>query len=596
MVIQDLAYQARLEWSNSLIDWRRTAFCYDTEQEAGNWQLITYFGATSSPNNINQNASGGGFGVGIFRVASPADTYLFALTPYIGSGGSGGEITPSAFFNGAVTNAIPGDLANFNGFNITETNPRMRVMIVRNERVISFYVNRLLRAEFTLTPAQNSRVTGSRYGFFGDGGNAKRVYLYGLSVGNPALSLLDRNCLPLEGATPAQATAITANTAKRSYPSADQTKLGGVATGATVGATFTQAVAITNNTAKRTYPSADQTKLAGIETAATADQTPAEIVTSLQTLTGANRLDASAVQNLPQPSDGGLSSVATGTSLTGLGTNANPLNVTNPFTDADETKLDGIATGATVGATAAQVDNYIHGFSYSPLNTGSLTIQPGACRDSTNTRDIVLSTAINKSMLSLFTAGNNNGGRIGSSAANTSTWWKIYAIVTAQGVADVAYTPVGTTLVLPTGFVASRRIGFIRVSVNSQSFHFLHTLFFAYPVNGGGLRYEWDNYELDANLVASTVTSLQVVGVPVGYELDAILATTGSSSLFLRLESPLTGNTTISANSGNFTSNDNTAGIIVRTNTSAQIYIGANVTSSSTYRILTKGFIDRRQD
>ena len=207
-----LAYQARLEWSNSLIDWRRTAFCYDTEQEAGNWQLITYFGATTSPNNINQNASGGGFGVGIFRVASPADTYLFALTPYIGSGGSGGEITPSAFFNGAVTNAIPGDLANFNGFNITETNPRMRVMIVRNERVISFYVNRLLRAEFTLTPAQNSRATGSRYGFFGDGGNAKRVYLYGLSVGNPALSLLDRNCLPLEGATPAQATAITANT------------------------------------------------------------------------------------------------------------------------------------------------------------------------------------------------------------------------------------------------------------------------------------------------------------------------------------------------------------------------------------------------
>ena len=479
-----LAYQARLEWSNSLIDWRRTAFCYDTEQEAGNWQLITYFGTTSSPNNINQNASGGGFGVGIFRVTNPADTYLFALTPYIGSGGSGGEIVPTAFFNGAVTNAIPGDLVNFNGFNITETNPRMRVMIVRNERVISFYVNRLLRAEFTLTPAQNTRATGSRYGFFGDGGNAKRVYLYGLSVGNPALSLLDRNCLPLEGATPAQATAITANTAKRTYPS------------------------------------------------------------------------------------------------------------------ADETKVAGIATGATVGATAAQVDNYIHGFSYGTPNTSNLTIQPGACRDSTNTRDIVLSTAIVKNIGTTFTAGNNQGGRIGSSPASTVAWWKIYAIVNAQGVADVAYTPVGTTLVLPTGFVASRRIGFFRVSVNSQSSHSLHAQFFAHPVNGGGLRYEWDNYELDATLSASTETSLQVVGVPVGYELDAILAIANTASgLYIRLESPLTGNTTIAASSGNFTSNGNTAGIIVRTNTSAQIYVDTNFTNvSELYRISTKGFIDRRQD
>ena len=473
-----LAYQARLEWSNPLIDWKRTAFCYDTEQEAGNWQLITYFGATTSPNNINQNASGGGFGVGIFRVTNPADTYLFALTPYIGSGGSGGEITPSAFFNGAVTNAIPGDLANFNGFNITETNPRMGVMIVRNERVISFYVNRLLRAEFTLTPAQNSRATGSRYGFFGDGGNAKRVYLYGLSVGNPALSLLDRNCLPLEGA-------IVANTAKRTYPS------------------------------------------------------------------------------------------------------------------ADETKVAGIATGATVGATAAQVEGFIRGFSYAPpLNNDNinLVIQPGSCRDSTNTRDIVLSTAISKSMTSLFAAGNNNGGRIGTSPASTRTWWKIYAIVNAQGVTDVAYTPVGTTLVLPTGFVASRRIGFIEVSVNSSNVHNTEPHFVVFPVNGGGLRFERDATLLDATLTASTTAALQVVDVPVGYELDAIMdISTSSGSLFIRLVSPLIGTTSIFTGSTSFSAQGSTPGIIARTNTAAQVYADTSTTSATiTYSILTKGFIDRR--
>ena len=59
-------------------------------------------------------------------------------------------------------------------------------------------------------------------------------------------------------------TAIAANTAKRSYPQTDETKLDGIATGATVGATPTQASAITANTAKRNYPSGDQAKLGGI--------------------------------------------------------------------------------------------------------------------------------------------------------------------------------------------------------------------------------------------------------------------------------------------------------------------------------------------
>ena len=150
------------------------------------------------------------------------------------------------------------------------------------------------------------------------------------------------------GVTPAQAAAITANTAKRTYPSADQTKLAGIATNATAGASLTQALAITANTSKRTYPQADETKLAGIETAATTDQTAAELVTSLQTLSGANRLDASAIQNLPQPQGGGLASVVTDTSLDGLGTTGSPLSVNNVFTQTDENKLDSISAGAEV--------------------------------------------------------------------------------------------------------------------------------------------------------------------------------------------------------------------------------------------------------
>ena len=45
---------------------------------------------------------------------------------------------------------------------------------------------------------------------------------------------------------------------------------------------------------------------------------------------------------------GGLSTVSTDATITGDGSSASPLSVANAFTDADETKLDGIATGAEV--------------------------------------------------------------------------------------------------------------------------------------------------------------------------------------------------------------------------------------------------------
>ena len=601
-----LPFQSRIEWQNSLIDWRRTAFCYDTEQAPGNWQLITYFGAVGSPNNINQDSSTGGFGIGIFRPTSNSgNNYMFALTPYTGSGVRG-ELTPTAYFNGAVapnSSNIGSDLGGFSGFVITETTPRMRVLVIRNERTIRIYVNRILRAEFTLTNAQNNRTTGNRYGFFGDGGNNKTVYLYGLTIGNPPINLLDQNCSALDvvgteglditnegtdgqvlsraggrftwvtassggggltavvsdssiggdgtsssplrvenpftqsqedkltgiaagatvGATQAQADAIVVIQTKlntietnatsdqtaaeirdalgtltgndrlsaaniRDIPNPNEveyfstgsgtdlnslippsgnngtrryavnnptnapsgvngsivvdsmrigtdlrqvlydtnaiyirgsrnnftgntwtnladTATGGLATVATdatitgdgtsgsplsvanpltqaqidailantnkvgitsqqaaqiatnaakIGITTAQADAIIANTNKTGITTAQTDKLAAIETLATADQTPAELAAALATLTGDARLDASAIKNLPEPADGGISSVATDGTLTGLGTNADPLSVVTPFTSTEKTKLAGVETGATAGATSQQ--------------------------------------------------------------------------------------------------------------------------------------------------------------------------------------------------------------------------------------------------
>ncbi len=71
-------------------------------------------------------------------------------------------------------------------------------------------------------------------------------------------------------------------------------------------------------------------------------QTAVEIRDELSSLTGTDRLDASAVKNLPQPGDGGLASVESDATLTGAGTSGDPLSIANPFTDDDESQLDAL--------------------------------------------------------------------------------------------------------------------------------------------------------------------------------------------------------------------------------------------------------------
>jgi hypothetical protein len=131
-----------------------------------------------------------------------------------------------------------------------------------------------------------------------------------------------------------QATAIEANTAKRSYPEADETKLGGIEENATVGADWEtnlqnkpttiseeQATAIEANTAKRSYPEEDETKLEGIEENATVG---ADWETNLQ--------------NKP--------TTITEEQATAIETNT----AKRSYPEADETKLEGIEENATVGA------------------------------------------------------------------------------------------------------------------------------------------------------------------------------------------------------------------------------------------------------
>ena len=110
-------------------------------------------------------------------------------------------------------------------------------------------------------------------------------------------------------------------------------------------------------------------KVENIEPQATADQTGVEMKAALEALTGTGRLEASAVQDV-------ITGVVSDATLTGAGTTASPLVVANPFTAADESKLDAIEAGATADQTAAE------------MKTALETLQNNARLDATAIKNI----------------------------------------------------------------------------------------------------------------------------------------------------------------------------------------------------------------
>jgi hypothetical protein len=98
-------------------------------------------------------------------------------------------------------------------------------------------------------------------------------------------------------------------------------------------------------------------KLTGIEANATADQTPLELVTALSSLTGTDRLDASAIKNLPSGSGGSVDSV---NGLTGAviltPDNIDDSNTVDKFISTSNLlKLTGIEANATADQTPLEL-------------------------------------------------------------------------------------------------------------------------------------------------------------------------------------------------------------------------------------------------
>src|SRR3990167_8832624 len=123
-------------------------------------------------------------------------------------------------------------------------------------------------------------------------------------------------------------------------------------------------------------------------------------------------------------------------------------------------------------ATAAQVKTYVgfpqgHIFGLILSNaavdtTNDINVTAGKARNSTDTTDITLASAIVKQIDAAWAVGTNAGGMNTGAVAN-GTWYEVHLIRRSDtGVVDVMFTTTANRATLPAGYDSQRRIGWIR--------------------------------------------------------------------------------------------------------------------------------------
>ena len=169
------------------------------------------------------------------------------------------------------------------------------------------------------------------------------------------------------------------------FTDTDETKLDGIEDNATADQTADEIkTAYESNADTNAFTDADHTKLDGIEAGAQVntlpdapDNTASQANYELQVPAD----DGDATWVAATGGGSGLSTVASDTTLTGTGATGSPLSVANPFTDADEAKLDRYASNPAGNAATHtgdwQLISTYNGITFNTTNFGSGNISEG---------------------------------------------------------------------------------------------------------------------------------------------------------------------------------------------------------------------------
>lgn len=228
--------------------------------------------------------------------------------------------------------------------------------------------------------------------------------------------------------------------------------------------------------------------------------------------------------------------------------------------------------------------------SYSAVTT--LGVAAGSARDSTNVADLTLAAAFTGTLGGTWVVGSGNA-KLDAGAVAASTWYHAFVIGKAAGAdPDILFSLSATAPTLPTSYALFRRIGSFLTTGASQITNFVQA----------GDYFRWLAYVADliaANPGTAAVTRTMTVPTGVNvfwlgtvYQTDSAVANDTYLS-DLAATDEVANNGTAQLSSG--LANQSVAGQVeIRTNTSAQIRSRMSASGTSTIRLGTYGWIDRR--
>lgn len=92
-----------------------------------------------------------------------------------------------------------------------------------------------------------------------------------------------------------------------------------------------------------------------------------------------------------------------------------------------------------------------------------IDIAVGKIRDSADSANIEMTTALTKRLDAAWAAGTNAGGLFSGSKAN-STWYHVFVLMTSDGEIDAGFDTSATAANKPAGYTYHRRIGAVRTN------------------------------------------------------------------------------------------------------------------------------------
>jgi len=244
---------------------------------------------------------------------------------------------------------------------------------------------------------------------------------------------------------------------------------------------------------------------------------------------------------------------------------------------------------AQLGATALKGHLFGMTLSNGTDATNDIDFAAGSCMDSTGVA-FMAGSALTKQLDATWAAGTNAGGRM-SAAAIANTTYHCFAIKKdSDGSVDYGFDVSATAPTMPSGYTYFRRIGsIIRASAAIVLFTQVGDEFLRSVPSQDAASASW-----------TSTSTLIALGVPLGLKLQALTSVYVSlnSTLFGLVTSPDQADTTAAASNFNMavTANARIAFYhgAIRTDTSGQIRVNTDVSSSGGGFVHTRGWIDTR--